>query len=89
MTTRKFAVSFPAELHAHVHQAAEAAGLSLSAWLAQAAEHELRVSARTVDGLAGIAEFEAEHGAIVPSAEDRSWVAEVLASAGDDHRLAG
>jgi predicted HicB family RNase H-like nuclease len=46
MTTRKFAVAFPSELHAHAHQPAEAAGQSLSAWLAQAAEDELRLRAR-------------------------------------------
>ena len=89
MTTRKFAVSFPTGLHAHAQQAAEQAGLSLSAWLARATDHELRSCARIADGLAAIAELEAEHGAIVPSAEDRSWVGEVLATAGDDHRLAG
>ncbi len=89
MTTRKFAVSFPTGLHAHAQQAAEQAGLSLSAWLARATDHELRSCARIADGLAAIAELEAEHGAIVPSAEDRSWVGEVLATAGDDRRLAG
>lgn len=61
----------------------------MSAWLARAADHELRSGARIADGLAAIAELEAEHGVIVPSAEDRSWMAEVLAAAGEDHRLAG
>lgn len=65
MTTRKFAVSFPAGLHAHAQRAAEEAGLSLSAWLARATDHELRSDARIAAGLAAIAELEAEHGAVV------------------------
>lgn len=89
MTTRKYAVSFPAELHARAQQAAEAAGLSLSARLARATDHELGSCARIADGLAAIAELEAEHGPITPSAEERSWVTDVLATAGDDHRRAG
>ena len=89
MTTRKFAVSFPGELHAHAQEAAKASGHSLSAWLAQAAEHELVSTARVAEGLAAIADFEAENGAIAPSVEDRSWVAEVLSTASaDDRRLA-
>ncbi|MDQ6779169.1 MAG: hypothetical protein M3071_23760 [Actinomycetota bacterium] len=89
MTTRKFAISFPAELHARAQEAAKASGHSLSAWLAQAAEQELVSTARVAEGLAAIADFEAENGAITTSAEDRSWVAEVLASiSADDRRLA-
>jgi hypothetical protein len=89
VTTRNFAVSFPADLHARANQAARADGLSLSGWLAQAAEHELQESAHIADGLAAIAEIEAEHGAIAPSLDDRAWAAEVLASATGEHRLAG
>jgi hypothetical protein len=40
MTSRKFAVSFPAELYALTQQVAEAAGLSLSAWLARAIDRD-------------------------------------------------
>ncbi|MDA8061491.1 MAG: hypothetical protein M0T80_03480 [Actinomycetota bacterium] len=89
MTVRKFAVSFPVELHRLAQQAAAEEGLSLSAWLARASEHELRHCALVADGLAAIGELEAAHGAITPSAEDRSWVADVLASASGQRRLAG
>jgi hypothetical protein len=88
MTTRKVAVSFPADLHARAYQAAEADGRSLSAWLAHAAERELQESAHVADGLAANAELEAEHGAITPSPEDRAWAADVLASATGEQRLA-
>lgn len=89
MTTKKFAVSFPGELHERARQAAQGAGMSLSAWLSRAAEHELAATIRRADGLAAIAEFEAEQGAVTPSADDRAWVADVLASAAPDQRVAG
>ena len=47
------------------HRAAASAarhGLSLSAWLNRAAEHALAIE----DGLAAVAEWEAEHGALTP-----------------------
>lgn len=89
MTTRKFAVSFPTQLHARARLAAERSGLALSTWLAQAAEHELQSTARAADGLAAIAELETEHGAITPSVADRAWVSTVLASTAAEQRLAG
>ena len=55
----KMAITVDAEVHAAVLRAAEAEGLSVSAWLTEAARKELR----RLDGLAAIAEYEAEHGA--------------------------
>jgi hypothetical protein len=47
-------------VHARVLEAAEAEGLSISAWMTKAARDALR----TRDGLAAIAEWEAENGAL-------------------------
>ncbi len=55
----KMAITVDAEVHAAVLRAAEAEGLSVSAWMTEAARKELR----RLDGLAAIAEYEAEHGA--------------------------
>jgi hypothetical protein len=54
----KLAVTVDADVHAKVLAAAEADGTSVSAWLTTAARRALLVR----DGLAGVAEWEAEHG---------------------------
>jgi hypothetical protein len=56
----KLAITVDASVHAKVLDAAEAEGLSVSAWMTAAARHALRVR----DGLAAVAEWEAEHGAL-------------------------
>jgi hypothetical protein len=61
----KRSVSLPPELAAAVDDAARAQGSTFSAWLADAADHRLRIEA----GHQGLAEWEAEHGPL--TAEER------------------
>jgi len=56
----KLAVTVDSEVHAEVVKAAEAEGQSVSAWLTAAARRALRIR----DGLAAVAEWEVEHGAL-------------------------
>lgn len=58
----KRSISLPPDLDAEIEAAAAAAGTSVSAWLADTAAHRLRLEA----GRRGIAEWEAEHGALTP-----------------------
>jgi hypothetical protein len=59
----KLAVSVDADVHAKVVEAAEAEGTSVSAWITAAARRALVIR----DGLAAVAEWEAEHGALTES----------------------
>jgi hypothetical protein len=54
----KLAISVDADVHRGVVAAAAADGVSVSAWMTQAARRALLVR----DGLAAVAEWEAEHG---------------------------
>ena len=56
----KLAVTVDADVHAKVVVAAEAEGTSVSAWITAAARRALLAR----DGLAAVAEWEAEHGAL-------------------------
>jgi hypothetical protein len=56
----KLAISVERSVHAKVLDAADAEGMSVSAWLTEAARRALRIR----DGLAAVAEWEAEHGAL-------------------------
>jgi hypothetical protein len=56
----KLAVTVDADVHAKVLKAAEAEGTSISAWITTAARRALLAR----DGLAAVAEWEAEHGAL-------------------------
>jgi len=58
----KRSVSMPVELAAAVDEAARAAGTTFSGWLAEAADHRLRMQA----GQAGLAEWESEQGPLSP-----------------------
>ncbi len=53
------AISVDADVHAKILSAVEADQTSVSAWITAAARQALRVR----DGLAAVAEWEAEHGA--------------------------
>jgi hypothetical protein len=59
----KLAITVDASVHSQVLDAAEAEGKSVSAWLTEAARRALRLR----DGLAAVAEWEAEHGALTPA----------------------
>jgi hypothetical protein len=56
----KLAITVDREVHAKVLRAAKAEGTSVSAWMTEAARRALLVK----DGLAAVAEWEAEHGAL-------------------------
>ena len=56
----KLAISMDSEVHAKVLEAASAAHVSVSAWITAAARRALLVR----DGLAAVAEWEREHGAL-------------------------
>jgi hypothetical protein len=58
--TVKVTVTFEHSVYIEVLKAAENDGVSVSAWLRAAARRALRVR----DGLAEVAEWEAEHGAL-------------------------
>jgi len=73
----KLSITVDAEVHEAVVVAAAADGLSVSAWMTKAARRALIAS----DGLAGVAEWEREHGSFTTSelAEARDRVlAEVV-----------
>ena len=59
----KLAVTVDADVHSKVLHAAEAEGKSVSAWITEAARRALLLR----DGLAAVAEWEAEHGALTPA----------------------
>jgi hypothetical protein len=54
----KLAITVDPEVHAQVLAAAHAEGVSVSAWMTAAARRALTLR----DGLAAVAEWEAEHG---------------------------
>jgi hypothetical protein len=56
----KLAITVDADVHDRVLDAAAAEGVSVSAWMTRAARRALLVR----DGLAAVAEWEAEHGAL-------------------------
>lgn len=75
----KLAITVDPDVHAGVLEAAAEEGVSVSAWMTNAARRALVVR----NGLAGVEEWEAEHGALSESemAEARRRVAgEVRAS---------
>lgn len=58
----KVAITIDPDVHAGVVAAAKAEGVSVSAWITDAARLALKVR----DGLSAVAEWEAEHGAFTP-----------------------
>ena len=56
----KLAITVDADVHERVVEAAAEEGVSVSAWMTSAARRALLVR----DGLAAVAEWEAEHGAL-------------------------
>jgi hypothetical protein len=73
---KKRSISIPPELDAEIAAAAEAAGMSYSAWVAEAARKEFTIRA----GLEAVSQYEAEHGAFTPAeiAEADEWAARVV-----------
>jgi hypothetical protein len=73
---KKRSISLPPDLDAEIAAAAEQAGMSYSAWLADAARKEFTIRA----GLAAVGEFERERGAFTPVelAEAEEWAARAV-----------
>lgn len=80
MSVNRLSISVPAELEQTIRAAAEAVGLPISTWLAQAAERQAAEQAAVADGLAAVAEYEAEYGPI--PAADRARARRALIEAG-------
>lgn len=80
MLARKLSISLDEPVFLAAKQAAERRGMSLSAWLNDAAERALETEGSIKAGLAGVAEWEAENGP--PSAEVVAEVRAVLDAAG-------
>lgn len=72
MAVEKISISLDEQVAANARIAAEAAGLSLSAWLTRAATKAARIEA----GLQAVAEYEAEFGPLTD--EGRAWADDVL-----------
>jgi hypothetical protein len=68
VATKKVTITIPEETHAKASALAKKAGLPFSTWLAETAEHEVRVQ----EGLEAMAEWDEEVGP--PSAEAEAWV---------------
>jgi hypothetical protein len=62
MSVRKLSIALEEGVANAAARSAHRQGLSLSAWLTRAAENALAIE----DGLAAVAEWEAEHGALTP-----------------------
>ena len=59
---KKRSISMPPDLDAEIAAAAEQAGMSYSAWLADTARKEFTLRA----GLAAVSQYEQDHGAFTP-----------------------
>ncbi len=72
---KKRSISIPPELDAEIAAAAQAAGMSYSAWVAQTARKEFTIRA----GLEAVSQYEAEHGPFTPGeiAAADEWAARV------------
>ena len=72
---KKRSISIPPGLDAEIAAAAQAAGMSYSAWIAQIARKEFIIRA----GLAAVSQYEAEHGPFTADeiAQADEWAARV------------
>ena len=66
MPVQKVSISLDEQELAAARQSAERRGMSLSAWLNDMSERALETEASIEDGLAAVAEWEAENGPITP-----------------------
>jgi hypothetical protein len=76
MAVQKLSIALEEDVARAAREAAEREGLSLSAWVNEAAREALAIE----DGLAAVAEWEAEHGPV--SEEALAEADAVLAQAG-------
>lgn len=77
---KKRSISLPPELDAEIAGAAQAAGMSYSAWIAETARKEFIIRA----GLEAVSQYEAEHGPFTADeiAQADEWAARVTQSPG-------
>ena len=77
---KKRSISMPPELDAEIAAAADQAGMSYSAWLADTARKEFTIRA----GLPAVSQFELDHGAFSAAeiADADVWAAEAIRRAG-------
>ncbi len=75
MATKKVTITIPEETHSKASALAKKAGLPFSTWLAQTAEHEVRVQ----EGLEAMWEWEEENGAFTDA--EVAWAESQLADA--------
>jgi|HubBroStandDraft_2_1064218.scaffolds.fasta_scaffold95098_2 hypothetical protein len=80
MPVRKLSVALEEQVADAAREAAKRRGMSLSAWLNEASVNALESEVRLEDGLAAVAEWEAESGP--PSAEEMAEAAAILDAAG-------
>jgi hypothetical protein len=73
---KKRSISMPPELDAEIAAAAAQVGMSYSAWLADTARKEFTIRA----GLAGVSQFEHDHGAFsaAETADADEWAARAI-----------
>ena len=78
---KKRSISMPPELDAEIAAAAERAGMSYSAWLADTARKEFTIRA----GLAAVAQFERDDGAFSAAeiTDADEWAARAIQRAGN------
>jgi hypothetical protein len=83
---KKRSISMPPDLDAEIADAAARAGLTYSAWLAATARKEFTIRA----GLAGVAQYEEEHGAFTAEelAEASEWAGRASQTGADKRRSA-
>jgi hypothetical protein len=72
---KKRSISIPPELDAEIAAAAQDAGMSYSAWIAQTVRKEFIIQA----GLEAVSQYEAEHGPFSPDeiAKADEWAARI------------
>jgi hypothetical protein len=77
---KKRSISIPPELDAEIAAAAQDAGVSYSAWIAQTARKEFTIRA----GLEAVSQYEAEHGPFTSDeiAAADEWAARVTRPSG-------
>lgn len=87
MAVHRLSISVPPELEAQIRAAADEAGVSVSTWLAQAAEHAAKIQA----GRRAVEDFEAEHGTLPEEQrlDARRFLREVGILPADDLRATG
>lgn len=78
VAVKKISVALDAKVAEEAVRCAEAAGMSLSAWLSAAAEEAIGIQ----EGLAAVAEYEAEFGEFTE--EEMAW-ADALLNSSEQH----